>query len=734
VPVEPINTSSNKDPWKAKELSPEDFPWKRSRSGFAVFFFFSLLVACTLLRLVLFLKFGRHEPQGSGSAVEIFLIGFHQDFLVALGTTLPLLFWIWIVPEKLFGKWPHRILFALGFFLFWCVQIFLFFVEYYFFDEFKSRFNTVAVDYLTAPKEVAGNIWESYPVVLIVAICVALSLLWLVVALIYFRQMWFQPVRARARFSQLAIAFVLFFGLWITFNPAFTVFADMANRDWSACLDWVTSSVAGTHFSPDRTLNEVANNGSISFVKAVLTRDLDYGAYYQTMNKDEAYRRARRLLAEPGADLTSQTNSILRHVAGDFFKPKLNVVILLEESFGSEFWGCLGRTNSLTPEMDTLATNEGILFTNIYASGNRTVRGFEGVLSSFPPLPGDSIVKRDHSDDVESIARVLKRDGYNSIFFYGGRGMFDSMKSYALNNGWDRFLEHNPPFNDDFPHPNFETIWGVSDEEVYARAIKEFHALNETGKPFLGTIMSVSNHKPYLYPTGRIPEEPTEINPKHPPGLWRRFLMKVGLSKPGGSRNKVVKYSDWCLGQFFQAAKKEPFWTNTVFVVVADHGARVYGSQSIPIFSYEIPFVILGPAVVKSPTRIGQLGCSLDVAPTVLGLIDRPYDTLFFGRDLLKEQPGQGRVFINHNRDIGVMEQNRLVVLGMQKTQEFYSGDPKVANMEPLDTPTKTDEEIKTNAIAIYQVADDLYMHDRYRIDAGAKRATTTTNSPTAPK
>jgi phosphoglycerol transferase MdoB-like AlkP superfamily enzyme len=220
--------------------------------------------------------------------------------------------------------------------------------------------------------------------------------------------------------------------------------------------------------------------------------------------------------------------------------------------------------------------------------------------------------------------------------------------------------------------------------------------------------MSVSNHKPYTYPDGKIPEP--------------------ALPKP--KREKAVKYSDWCLGQFFAAAKKEPFWTNTIFVVVADHGARVYGSQSIPIFSYEIPLVIFGPAVVKKPSRIGQLGCSLDVAPTVLGLIGRPYDTLFFGRDLLKEQPDAGRVFINHNRDIGIMEKQRLVVLGMQKTEEFYSGDPKVANMQPLNKPAKSDREIQTNAIALYQVADDLYMHERYRLD----ETSSTTNTPPAQK
>ncbi len=710
MPVEPSPLPAGEDPWKAKELSPDDFPWKRSRSGFAVFFFFSLLIAFTFLRLVIFLKFGLHEHVTFGSVLAIFLIGFHQDFFVALGMTLPLLFWNLIFPERWFGKWPHRILFIFGFFIFWTVEVFLLFVEFYFFDEFKSRFNTVAVDYLTAPNEVAGNIWESYHVVPIVSICLVVSIVWLVIALSYFRQMWFQPVRVRLRFAHFAVACILFFAVWITFNPQFTVFADAANRDWSAVMGWVTSSVSGTHFSQDRTLNEIANNGAVSFVDAALTHDLEYDTYYLTINKNDAYRRTRRLLAEPGSEITNQTNSILRHVTGDSSKPKLNVVILMEESLGSEFWGCLGRTNSLTPEMDKLATSEGMLFTNIYASGNRTVRGFEGVLSSFPPLPGESIVKRDHSDNIETIARVLKRDGYNTLFLYGGRGMFDSMKSYAMNNGWDRFLEHNPPFNDDFPHPNFATVWGVSDEEVFARAIQEFEKLNETGKPFLGTVMSVSNHRPYTYPRGRIPEDP---------------------EKPKTSRNKAVKYADWCLGQFFQAAKKEPFWTNTVFIVVADHGARVYGSQSIPIFSYEIPFVILGPAAVKSPSRVGQLGCSLDVAPTVLGLIGRPYDTMFFGRDLLKEQPDDGRVFINHNRDIGVMERQRLVVLGLQKTDEFYSGDPKVAEMLPMNEVKPADREIETNAIAAYQVADDLYMHDRYRID-GMAPDMPKTNSPAA--
>jgi arylsulfatase A-like enzyme len=152
--------------------------------------------------------------------------------------------------------------------------------------------------------------------------------------------------------------------------------------------------------------------------------------------------------------------------------------------------------------------------------------------------------------------------------------------------------------------------------------------------------------------------------------------------------------------------------------VVADHGARVYGKQTIPIHSYEIPVLIAGPAVVKTPARVGQLGSSLDVSPTVLGLIGRPYETTFFGQDLLGGRPEAGRALLNHNRDIGLLARDRLVVLGLRQTTEFYAGDPKRVDMELMSKPSEADRDLERDAVALYQVADDLYTHRRYRIDA----------------
>jgi phosphoglycerol transferase MdoB-like AlkP superfamily enzyme len=595
-----------------------------------------------------------------------FLVGFHADLYVSLLLSLPLLLWFALVPNRSFGRRWHRGMVTGCLFCFWLVEFFLVFTEFYFFEEFKSRFNTVAVDYLLYPHEVFINIWDAYPVATVLIICAMLSAAWNLGARKLFAGMWQQSCSPGSRWLHVAGVAAL-----------------------SALLT-PTIHLKGPRFSQQRLINELANNGALSFVSAFWTHHLDYAAFYRTMPRDEAYLRVRRLLAGPGKEFTGPPDSIRRRVAGDSNRPRLNVVIILEESLGSEFFGLADRKGAtLMPEMERLASEQGLFFTNVYASGNRTVRGFEGVLSSFPPLPGEAIVKRDLSQNVETIARILKRDGYATLFLYGGRGIFDSMRVFALDNGYDRFIEQKH-----FTDPTFSTIWGVCDEDLFARAIMEFRELAKSDRPFLGTILTVSNHKPFTYPKGRIRENPD----------LRR-------------REHAVKYADYALGRFFDAARKESFWTNTVFALVADHGARVYGSQSIPIRSYEIPFLIVGPAVVKKAACLPHLGSALDVAPTILGLIGRPYDTMFFGRDLLKQAPGEGRVWLNHNRDIGMLAHRRLVVLGLRHSIEFYQGDPKAEEMTPLSNPTLSDEELLKDTMAVFQVADDLYIHQRYRID-----------------
>jgi len=635
--------------------------WRESRFGFVAVQGVLLVFCWTIMRIVLFGMFRFNTP-APGDTMRALLIGLHLDVTAAACILFPLLLWCCIMPNSWFGAKWHRRLMACASLLFWIVEVFLLFVEYFFFDEFKSRFNTVAIDYLMYPHEVFVNIYDSYPIVWVIALSVIIG------GLMYFT----------------ARRFAIY-----TFNPV-----SGAQRGLSLIGGIIIAGglVMSTHlteakFSTERTLNEIANNGAVSFLTAAWSRNLDYDAFYKTMDKSEAFARTRDLLQESGAKFTDDPNSLRKTISGDDKLPRLNVVIFLEESLGSEFWGSLGRKGpTLTPNLDKL-TAEGLLFENMYATGNRTVRGFEGVLSSFPPLPGDSIVKRDHSENVETIARVLKRDGYNTMFLYGGRGLFDGMKSFTVHNGYDRFIEQK-----DFTNPVFTTIWGVCNEDLYNRTLEELRAASKTGQPCMATVLSVSNHKPYLYPAGRIPEDPK-----------------------AQQRDYAVKYTDWALGQFFDAAKKESFWTNTIFVVVADHGARVYGTQTIPIHSYEIPLLVLGPAAVKEPIRNSTLGCQLDVAPTILGILGRPYESMFYGRNLLKSH--KSFVVLNHNRDIGMYRDHHLVVLNLNKTVEYFHGDPKGEDMQLSPTADAQDAELEKDAVALFQTADTLYMGRQYRLD-----------------
>jgi arylsulfatase A-like enzyme len=641
--------------------------------GFFCFSLLTLLFAWFALRLVLF---GQFVPSVSAGAMALALVqGFWRDALVGFWMILPIVVWPVVVPLR--RTW-NRLLFWTVCLIFWFLQTFILFAEYYFFDEFHSRFNTVAVDYLQYPTEVFVNIWDSYHVGLVLLVCIVPSVLWVFTARRLFSGMWQRPVISD-RMNR-CLAFAACGLLWLL--PIALLGGSLAGI-FSSPLH-----LQGPHVAEERSLNEVANNGQLAFLSAALTHRLEYTAFYKTLPRDQAYSRVRTLLRGPGVQFDSRPDSILRSLPGDPGRPRLNVVILLEESFGSEFWGCLGRSNTLTPEMDRLAAEQGILFTNLYASGNRTVRGMEGVMASFPPLPGESIVKRDLSDNVETVARVLKRDGYSTLFLYGGRGVFDGMRSFTLRNGYDRFVEEKH-----FEHPTFTTVWGVCDEDLYDRSVDELRSLSRSGQPFFATILSVSNHKPFTYPTGKIAADPAEKR-----------------------RENAVAYSDYALGQFFKKVRTEPFWTNTIFAVVADHGARVYGEQSIPIHSYEIPLLIVGPAVVSRPSRVGELGCSLDVGPTLLGMLGRPYRSTFFGQDLLQSTTENARALLNHNRDIGLLARERLVVLGLMKSEEFYAAAAPHAEMKILHSPQSLERELQADAMALFQVADDLYMHQRYHV------------------
>lgn len=614
------------------------------------------LLLWSLLRVTLVAVFA-DDLAGPVQLVAVLAGGLAFDVLTALTCAVPLILLASLFRMRWLSRAPVRhSLFALVYFL----LSFNVFVEYFFFEEYSARYNHLALDYLMYPDEVFGNIFASYNVPLFVALAIgmAAALTWLTSRRI---PAGVPEWRWQDRLAGTAAALVLAAGVWLAWSVA-------------------PNAVVGT-----RVAGEVALNGWAQLIRAYLTSHLDYEAYYALVPQAEADARVSRLLGQP-----DPAKGLTRHFASRRSRTArpLDVVIIMEESLGSEFSARFSGTEGehVTPELDRWS-HDGLALTNLIANGNRTVRGMEGILCSFLPVPGDAIVKRDRSENVASIARILRDRGYATTFFTGGYGLFDNVKPFMTANGFDHFVEQP-----DYPGDAFRTVWGVADEFVFDEMITRQKQAQADGTRWFSATITDSNHKPFDVPAGRI-------------------------SWPGDKsrRRGAVLYADWAIGHYLTRARREGLLDHTVVLIVGDHGARVYGAEEIPVSSYRIPAVFLTPDSEFRDTAIDRLASQVDLAPTLLSLAGISYDAPFFGVDLLGLPSDGGHAFVNHNRSIGMLTDRSLAVLGLNHSQAFYSRSGRTSDAFTR-TAVETDElrDLAATTSAVFQTAYRSYRERTY--------------------
>ena len=194
------------------------------------------------------------------------------------------------------------------------------------------------------------------------------------------------------------------------------------------------------------------------------------------------------------------------------------------------------------------------------------------------------------------------------------------------------------------------------------------------------------------------------VSSNHKPFTFRPGLEANGIPPKGGGREAGVRYADFALGYFLEQARAHRWFDNTVFIVIADHGARVYGREDIPLKTYEIPAMIWSPKHIE-PRRIDTLFGQIDVAPTVLGMLGLPYVAPFFGVDVLKHPEAARIAVFNHNHDIALMRDDKLVVLGLNHSEKFLEYD----KARDRYAPVQRDTALESLAIAYYQTAFELF-------------------------
>lgn len=614
----------------------------------------------TLLRLILWGAFGPEAGVRFGALPGILGLGLMRDLAAASILMLPLLIFSLMAPRRLIAGRLGRGLIALLAFASLFGLVYLGVMEYFYFEEFSSRFDIVSVDYLLYPHEVFINIWDSYPVLPVV----------LAVAL---------------------LSAVLCVRLWPTIGGILDELSNYRRARGSlaafggACFLVVLPGGGSLEALPNRVANQISENGLRTFVLALRTSEIQYGAHYRSGDPERLHQRLLASLDPDGQRTVAgdgQEQSLRRRFEPQPGVPARtpNVVLVLEESFGAEFVGAYGDSRGLTPEFDALA-EKGLLFRHAYSTGTRTVRGIEAVLTSFPPIPTVSIVKRPGSEKIANLGKTLGEQGYRNVFLYGGYGYFDNMSHFFGSNGFE-IRDRST-----LPEPRFANIWGVSDEDLFTGSLETFDAVHETGQPFFGVILTTSNHKPFTFPDG--------ID---------------GVPAEGGGRLAGVRYADHALGRFVAEAVEHPWADNTIFVIVADHGARVYGAAQIPLHSYEIPLLFLWPGTLE-PGVFEGLVSQIDIAPTLLGLLGHPYEAPFFGRDVLNDDLREPLLPFNHNHDVALLRDDKMVILGLQQRVDAVHYDRTERIFERIEA----DPDSVELTTAMYQIADAHFHNHTYQ-------------------
>ena len=548
------------------------------------------------------------------------------------------------LPEGFRNHWT-TVWFALFVVLYVGAIVFNGISEYFFWNEFGVRYNFIAVDYLVYTNEVVGNIMESYPVV---------------------------PMT-------LGIIVVTLLITWYLFRHDLVRTEELKGWQWKAVVGpgYIAALLAAvgllnfnTRFqdSGNVYVNELQANGLYKFYDAFVKNSLDYEQFYITRPEADAEAFVHEVYGSTGDNLRTVQS-------GEGPEIRRNIVLVTIESMSASYMERFGNTESITPVLDSLY-RLGMAFDRVYATGNRTVRGLEAVTLSLPPCPGQSIIKRPNNAGMYSTGALLREKGYNVTYFYGGNSYFDNMETFFSGNGYDIVDQKNYSPEE----ITFANIWGVCDEDAYRKVIRTLGEQSRDGKPFFAHVMTVSNHRPFTYPAGKI------------------RIPNDSKTRAGG-----VLYTDYALGQFLAEASKQPWFDNTIFLITADHCASSAGRTEIPLHKYHIPALIFAPGFV-APQQIEGIVSQIDLMPTLLSLLDMDYDSHFYGRSIF-DPDYVNRAFIATYQDLGYLEGDTFTILSPVRRYEQYRVVPTEENPHNLEPAAQTDTTQLNRAVYYYQTS-----------------------------
>ncbi len=328
-------------------------------------------------------------------------------------------------------------------------------------------------------------------------------------------------------------------------------------------------------------------------------------------------------------------NPISRNVQFDTLPNRKNIVLVLMESMAAWKMAYFGNTENRTPFLDSLF-KQSVAFTNMYSNGIHTYAGIYGVNFSYPEIFDKHPLKGIDVKNYDALPQVLKSKDYQTAFFIPHNKEFDNLGSFLSKNAYEHIY-----FEKDYPPDSIRNIWGVDDHFLFNFALKKIDKMAMKKQNFLATILTISDHGPLYIP---------------------KYI------KGKNDRIRATRFADWAIADFMHKAAKKPWYKNTIFVFVADHGEGHNRKYPVPLTYNHIPAIIFYDGM--KPQIIDKMAGQIDLFPTVMHILKINYINTTFGIDpFISERP---YIYFNHDKIEGVIDQTHLLLLDRHKTIGLY--------------------------------------------------------------
>ncbi|WP_407315726.1 LTA synthase family protein [Pseudomonas sp. nanlin1] len=628
-------------------------PTVKSHLAYTLLSGLAIMLMLSLVRLAL-LVYNREMIGDTpiSTLAEAFFNGLRFDLRLVVYLCIPLLL----------AVLSARAMTARGFFRVWLtvfssITLFLGLLEMDFYREFHQRLNGLVFQYLKEdPKTVLSMLWYGFPVV---RYLLAWALVTWLLSLVFkgIDRLTRPSVASAGGGVRRSVApWYMRVGVFVVIL-LLAVVAIRGTLRQGPPMRWGDAYTTDSNFA-----NQLGLNGTLTLItaaKSKLSEDRD-NIWKATLPDDVALQTVRDMLLTPNDTLVdADTAAIRRQFAAPVENtlPIKNVVVILLESFAGHSVGALGDEHNITPYFDKLA-KEGLLFDHFFSNGTHTHQGMFATMGCFPNLPGFEYLMQtpEGSHKLSGLPEMLSTARrYDDVYVYNGDFAWDNQSGFFSNQGMTTFIGRN-----DFVNPVFsDPTWGVSDQDMFNRGNEELAKRGAAGKPFYALLQSLSNHTPYALPKD-LPVE--------------RVTGRGSLDE----HLTAMRYSDWALGQFFEKARKEPYFKETLFVVVGDHG---FGNNQqiteMDLGRFNVPLLLIAPGIQdKFGERNHTVGTQIDIVPTVMGRLGGEITHQCWGRDLLNLPEGDkgfGMIKPSGSEQIvGLLSGDKLLVESAEMEPRLY--------------------------------------------------------------